>query len=105
VPELGLHGKSHVGHDLTTVHSHTFILGTRRTHPGTADRVLDWLLEVEQPSVRYRTLTQLLWRPEVDPELVEAGPQIPVRGGAAELLRERRPESWWLDGASLYRPK
>jgi hypothetical protein len=70
-----------------------------------ADPVVDWLLEAAQPSVRYRTLTQLLGRPESDPEVAEARRQIPQTGWAAEILHERHREGWWLDGKSLYRPK
>jgi hypothetical protein len=71
----------------------------------TESDVLDWLLEEDQPGVRYRTLTQLMGQPEKDEDVVEARRQIPRTGWASEILRERRPEGWWVDGKSLYRPK
>ena len=36
------------------------------------DRVLDWLLEADNPSARYLALRHLLGRPEQDPEVVAA---------------------------------
>jgi hypothetical protein len=66
---------------------------------------LEWLLEDDQPAVRYRTLTQLLGRPESDGEVREAKERIPKVGWAAALLAERSPDGWWVDGKSLYRPK
>jgi hypothetical protein len=69
------------------------------------DRVVEWLLEEDQPSVRYRTLTQVLGRAEDDPEVVAARERIPRVGWAAEILRDRTPGGWWGDNSSLYRPK
>jgi GNAT superfamily N-acetyltransferase len=68
-------------------------------------RVLDWLLAEDQPAIRYRALTELLGRRASDPEVREARRQIPAVGWAAEILAERRPEGWWVDGKSLYTPK
>lgn len=36
------------------------------------EHIINWLLEEKEPSVRYRTLTELLDKPETDPEVVEA---------------------------------
>jgi hypothetical protein len=55
--------------------------------------------------VRYRTLTELLGRPESDPEVREARSRIPSVGFAAELLDGRSPDGWWVNGQSLYVPK
>jgi hypothetical protein len=68
-------------------------------------KTLAWLLEEDQPSVRYRTLTQLLDRPEDDPDVVAARREIPHKGWVAEILRERDPGGWWIAPESLYRPK
>ena len=70
-----------------------------------AGSVIDWLLEPDQPSIRYRTLTELLGRPERDPEVREARSEIPRRGWAAELLAMRSRGGWWGSDASFYRPK
>ncbi len=68
-------------------------------------KVLDWLLAEDQPSVRYRTLTELLGRPESDPDVRATKARIPEVGWAAELLARRDPAGWWLRGESLYTPK
>src|SRR3989475_3051919 len=66
---------------------------------------LDWLLEEDQPSVRYLALTQLLKRPLDDPEVVAAKDMITRKGWADEILANRDPAGWWVSGESLYRPK
>ncbi len=69
------------------------------------DKVLDWLLEESQPSIRYLTLTQLLGRKQSDGEVREARTRIPKVGWAAEILGRRDPHGWWVREKSLYRPK
>lgn len=71
----------------------------------TSQRVLNWLLEEEQPSVRYLALRDLLGRSESDPEVREAKRRIAETGWVSEILSERHPEGWWEDGRSLYVPK
>ena len=66
---------------------------------------IDWLLEPEQPGVRYLTLTRLLGRRESEPEVREAKRQIPQVGWAAEILARRDPGGWWVHEEQLYRPK
>ena len=68
-------------------------------------RVLDWLLEEDQPAIRYLTLRELLGRPESDPDVREARRRIPTTGWAAELLAQRDPGGWWNNAENLYRPK
>src|SRR5208283_380671 len=75
---------------------------TRTKTPSTA---MSWLLEGNQPSVRYRTLTELLGRKENDPEVRDAKRAILERGWAAEILSQRRLGGGWNDGDSQYRPK
>ncbi|MDE1819417.1 MAG: hypothetical protein KGJ23_00610 [Euryarchaeota archaeon] len=69
------------------------------------DPTLAWLLEREQPAVRYRALTELLGRPKSDPQVREARAEIPRRGWAADLLARRDPGGWWVSPKSLYTPK
>ena len=57
----------------------------------TQSAALAWLLEANQPSVRYRTLTELLGRKENDPDVRNAKKEILERGWAAEILSQRRP--------------
>jgi len=69
------------------------------------DVVLSWLLEEEQPGVRYRTLTELLGRAPSDPEVRKAKQRIPTVGWAADLLNERAPWGGWEAEGKLYTPK
>lgn len=65
--------------------------------------VLGWLLEPEQPSIRYLTLTQLLGRSAGDPEVQEARARIPRAGWVADMLAKRDPGGWWVrNGAPMY---
>ena len=68
-------------------------------------RVLNWLLEKEQPSVRYYTLVDLQDRKRDDPKVSEALSQIPRKGWAAEILSTQAPRGNWESLRSLYRPK
>ena len=56
---------------------------------------LKWLLQKANPSVRYRTLTEILDRPEDDPEVMEARQAIwrypPVRRVLAALEQPQQP--------------
>jgi len=67
--------------------------------------VLDWLLEEDQPSVRFLTLTRLLGKPADDPEVVAAREAIATRGWAADILARQDRAGWWVAEKSLYRPK
>ncbi|MCI4362505.1 MAG: hypothetical protein L3J77_04880, partial [Thermoplasmata archaeon] len=69
------------------------------------DRVLEWLLEEEQPSVRYLALTQLLDRRPDDPEVRHARSSIPLRGWGVDLLRDLTSGAGGGGTASLYLPK
>lgn len=57
--------------------------------------LIDWLLEPEQPSVRYFVLTELLGRRADDPEVRSALTTLPRRGWGADLLRRQRPAGYW----------
>jgi hypothetical protein len=69
------------------------------------EEVLDWLLERDQPAVRYLALTQLLGKSETDSDVREARARIPSAGWAAEILARRDPAGWWVREKSLYHPK
>lgn len=70
-----------------------------------APEVLGWLLEPAQPSVRHRTLLDLMDRNAHDPEVREAAAAIAKRGWASDILREQRPGGHWEAREDLYRPK
>lgn len=58
--------------------------------------VLDWLLEESDPSVRYRTLTELL---DVDPNdlrVREARAHIPVSRPVRRIFDRMHPDGYWL---------
>lgn len=67
--------------------------------------VLDWLLEDDQPTVRYLALRDLLGKSESDPDVRAAKRAIIERGWAADLFADRQPGGWWVDPKSLYPPK
>jgi hypothetical protein len=69
------------------------------------EKVLDWLLQPDQPSIRYLTLTQLLGKSETDSDVREAKKQIPRMGWAADILARRDPAGWWARENNLYWPK
>ena len=66
---------------------------------------LNWLLEDNQPSMKYLALTQLLKKRENDSEVKAAKQMIPKVGWACEILGKQHDEGWWVDGENLYRPK
>ena len=67
--------------------------------------VVDWLLEEDQPAVRYRTLTGVLGKKENDREVRAAKKAIPETGWAAEILEKQDPGGWWVREDRLYQPK
>ena len=66
-------------------------LGGRTLNEG----VIDWLLEDNQPSVRYFTLVDLLGRKEGDPEVRRTLSRIPRVGWGAQLLARQKPKGHW----------
>lgn len=67
--------------------------------------VLKWLLEKDQPSVRYNALLQLLDRPEEDEDVREARSEISRRGWARDVLKAQKPGGFWESREDLYMPK
>jgi hypothetical protein len=63
-----------------------------------------WLLEPENPSVRYWTLVDLLDRPVDDPEVRAARAAIPTSPPAAELLAAQKRDGYWVK-RDYYLPK
>ena len=85
---------------------HVELLGVRVDISPEVER---WLLEANQPAVRYFTLVDLLDRSPGDGEVREARAQIPKRGWARDILRLQRPGGHWVRRgpapADLYVPK
>jgi hypothetical protein len=61
--------------------------------------VIDWLLEPSDPSVRYRTLVELLDRGGT-PEAFEARSLIPDSAPVKKLLGAMHPDGYWLQKKS-----
>jgi hypothetical protein len=70
-----------------------------------AAKTLDWLLEPDQPSIRYLALTQLLGKSETDPEVRDARTRIPSTGWVAEILSRRDPAGWWVRDRGWMEPR
>jgi hypothetical protein len=58
-------------------------------------KVVEWLLEEEQPAVRYATLIDLLGRSESDSEVSSARSKIARVGWARNQLRQLGPKGFW----------
>jgi hypothetical protein len=67
--------------------------------------VIDWLLEENQPSVRYLTLTELLGKSKKDPEVKSTRKKITNVGWAKEILEKQTPSESWVNKARIWQPK
>ncbi len=66
---------------------------SRHGDPGA--QAIEWLLEEGQPSVRHRTLVDLLGRKPDEPDVKAAYSRIPRVGWAHDLLRTQKPKGYW----------
>jgi hypothetical protein len=66
---------------------------------------LDWLLEPEQPGIRYLALRDLCDVPMDDPELVKARRKAHQEGPIAEILSQMNPSGYWVKAGPGYGPK
>jgi hypothetical protein len=66
---------------------------------------IEWLLEEDQPSIRYLALTQLLDRKESDPQVKSTRESITRNGWASEILSKRQQDGCWANSENLYVPK
>lgn len=67
--------------------------------------VIDWLLEEEEPTVRYQTLSLLLNRDESESSVRKARDLVGSEGWAAKILNRQKDETYWDNPASCYVPK
>jgi hypothetical protein len=58
--------------------------------------VIRWLLEEDNPSVRYRTLKEILGYKDDSPEIVRAKSAILQSHPVRSLLEEMHPDGYWL---------
>ena len=63
---------------------------------------MGWLLERDNPSVRYRTLTELLGRPPENSDVLEAKSAMMASGIIPKILAKQHPEGNWLDRQNFY---
>jgi hypothetical protein len=63
---------------------------------------IDWLLEEDNPSVRYYTLTDILGRPECDFLVCEAKNRIMKIGVVPKILDKQKSEGYWDDPQRFY---
>jgi hypothetical protein len=64
-----------------------------------------WLLEEENPSVRYFALRDLLGRSERSPEVQEAKKAIMAEGLVPKILARQSPDGSWAEPRKFYRDK
>lgn len=65
---------------------------------------IEWMLEENQPSIRYFALTDLLGKSENDPEVKSARRKISKAGWAKDILDRQLPSGCWISEKSLFNP-
>jgi hypothetical protein len=69
------------------------------------DDPMRWLLETEDPGVRYLALRDLLDKPLDDAELIEARAEAHLHGPIATVLDHMQPEGYWIRPGPGYTAK
>ncbi len=58
--------------------------------------IIDWLLEVEDPSLRYRTLTEILDKSSRDRDVFDSRKQIVGSVAVKSIFSKMHPDGYWL---------
>lgn len=66
------------------------------------DDSTDWLLEVDNPSVRYFTLCDILGKSETDHEVEQTKENIMSAGVVPAILYAQDKDSFWVDARKFY---
>jgi len=66
---------------------------------------VNWLLEADNPSVRYFTLSQILDKPQADREVQEAKKEIMTAGVVPQILRKQNADGYWEEPDRFYNAK
>lgn len=66
---------------------------------------IPWLLEEDNPSVRYLTLVEILDRPPQNPEVQEAKKKIMSEGVVPQILEKMHPDGYWEATERFYTAK
>jgi len=69
------------------------------------EKVVEWLLEEENPSVRFFALRYLMDLPEKDPMLVKASRDIMDRGIVPKIISSQNDDGSWADPGKFYMDK
>jgi len=69
---------------------------------GSKRETIGWLLEKDNPSVRYLTLSEILARPRKKADVLEAKAGIMATGVIPKILAKQYPEGDWLDRQNFY---
>lgn len=69
------------------------------------EETLNWLLEKQNPGVRYLAIRDLLGLPENDADLILAKQRAHHEGPIAMILDEMNPEGYWVEPGPGYLPK
>ncbi|XMB72963.1 terpene cyclase/mutase family protein [Mycoplasmatota bacterium WC30] len=67
--------------------------------------VINWLLEKNNPSVRYNTLTLLLKKPQDDIDVLNAKKSIMENGDIIKILAKQNEDGSWGEPLKFYRDK
>ena len=67
--------------------------------------VTDWLLEENQPSIRYLALTELLGKSQKDSEVKSAKEHIARVGWAKEIVEKQTSSESWINKSRIWAPK
>ena len=74
------------------------LVGEQR-RPTTDDPAVAWLLGSREPAVRYRTLTEVLGKPDTDSDVRAARAAIPDGPAVRGIFASQRPDGLWGAGA------
>lgn len=69
------------------------------------DDLINWLLEKDNPSVRYFTLRDILEKPDSYPELLDAKQKIMEEGLVPAILAKQKEGGYWEDPKKYYTTK
>ena len=65
----------------------------------------EWLLEPDNPSVRYFTLTEICGKPDSDMEVKKARRDIMITGIVPKILGKQNTEGYWEAPEAFYTAK
>lgn len=71
----------------------------------TGSKTLDWLLEPENPSVRYLTLTDLLHQSKNDDKVISAKEAMYDKGTIPKILERQQEGGYWGEAEKFYTDK